>query len=78
MALFDTPINPDYYQPSNEIHFEVESQSEEGAPWVKAIVEFGELQTASLEQATKVRSIIERDGMKARIIRVETLRSQVP
>ena len=78
-GALNEPVNPDYYYPTNDIHYEVETKmGEEGwMEWKPVVVHFGETFTEDLEQAMRVRDTIVEQQMKARIIRVETLRSQV-
>lgn len=76
-GVLNEPINPDYQPPFSVIHFEVEF-CQEGGSWTSTAVEFGEKQTDDPTQAMRVRDTIVEQGMKARIIRVETIRSQMP
>lgn len=75
-GVLNEPVNPDYYYPTNDIHYEVEFRIGD-EDWKVTPVEFGEAQTEDLEQAMRVRDTIRKQGMKARIIRVETIKTQV-
>jgi len=84
-GVLNEPINPDYRQPTNDVHFEVEryvpgeslNPPRVEGEWWKQIVEFGETSTDDLTQAMRVRDTIVNSGFKARIIRVETIKIQV-
>lgn len=70
------PINPDYMPPKAEISYEVEVANE-GTRWVRAWIG-NEKFTKDIERAEEIRVKMIRVGYKARIIRVETIRSQMP
>lgn len=69
------PINPDYVPPKAEITYEVEIANE-GTRWVRTIQ--AETSIKDLERAEEIRVKMLGVGYKARIIRVETIRSQMP
>lgn len=66
------PINPDYMPPKAEVTYEVECRIVGGGNWCKT----GEGVT-DLEEARGLVEIIDGERVKTRIIRVETIRSQV-
>ncbi|OKI54516.1 hypothetical protein [Micromonospora sp. CB01531] len=75
-SLLNDPINPDYEPPKVVYRYEVEARVE-GGNWTS--VDFGDhgKSAGKLLDATDVRDILEAQGYKTRLFRIETLRTQI-